>query len=96
MVFNPVSGLLFSSKGVREGITLFTKQLPLLSSVRDEFMEEICLSLLSLCASWSIENHSGSAYSCSGVAMGGRGDFKLVHDSIKTPVWSRRFVAKFV
>ncbi len=24
------------------------------------------------------------------------GDFKRVHDSIKPPVWSRRFVAKFV
>ncbi len=26
----------------------------------------------------------------------GGGNFKLVHDSIKPPVWSRRFVAKFV
>ncbi len=33
---------------------------------------------------------------CSGVARVGRGDFKLMHDSIKPPVWSRRFVAKVV
>ncbi len=32
----------------------------------------------------------------SGIASGGGGDFKLVHDSIKSPVWSRRFVARFV
>ncbi len=28
-------------------------------------------------------------------SQGGGVDFKLVHDSIKPPVWSRRFVAKF-
>ncbi len=33
---------------------------------------------------------------CSGVARMGEGNFKLLHDSIKQPVWSRRFVAKFV
>ncbi len=31
----------------------------------------------------------------SGVDRQGGGDFKLVHDSIKPPVWSRRFVVKF-
>ncbi len=34
------------------------------------------------------------AYADSGAAR--RGDFKLVLDSIKPLVWSRRFVAKFV
>ncbi len=32
----------------------------------------------------------------SGVARGGEGDFKRVHDSIEPPVWSRRSIAKFV
>ncbi len=29
-------------------------------------------------------------------SQGGERTFKLVHDSIKPPVWSGRFVAKFV
>ncbi len=33
---------------------------------------------------------------CQWRSQGGGGDFKLVRDSIKPLVWSRRFVAKFV
>ncbi len=37
----------------------------------------------------------GMSSSC--VAIRGVGNFKLVHDSVKPPLWSRRyFVAKFV
>ncbi len=39
---------------------------------------------------------NGQVHTGCGVAGRGGGGFKRVHDSIKPPVWSRRFVAKFV